>query len=64
MLMQHDWIIDVLADLKAYASANGLPGLVRELEDIALVAATEIASTEGKAAIAATHHARPAGYVY
>lgn len=62
--MQHEWILDVLADLKAYAGKNGLPSLVRELDDITLIAAAEMASTEKKALVAAPHHARSPGYVY
>lgn len=62
--MAHDWIIDVLADLKAYASKNGLPALVNELDEVTLIAATEIASTEGKAPRAAAGHARTSGFVY
>lgn len=62
--MAHDWILDVLADLKAYAKKNGLPALVTELEEAALVAATEIASTEGKAPLKAAQHARTSGYLY
>ena len=62
--MAHDWILDVLADLKAYASKNGLPALVNELDEATLIAATEIASAEGKAPIAAVGNARTSGYVY
>ena len=62
--MAHDWILDVLADLKAYANKNGLPALVTELDEATLVAATEIASSEGKAPISATQHARTSGYLY
>ena len=64
MAMQHDWILDVLADLKAYAQKNGLPALVRELNDTTLIAASEIASQEGKPAAAAAQHARSTGYLY
>lgn len=42
--MKNDWILDVLADLKAFAQANGLTALVEQLEDTSLVAAAEIAS--------------------
>lgn len=62
--MQHDWILDVLADLKAYAHKNGMPTLVRELNDTTLIAATEIASKEGKTAVATNQHARSTGYIY
>lgn len=42
--MQNEWILDVLADLKTFASANGLPALAEQLDDTTLVAAAEIAS--------------------
>ncbi|MDU8928775.1 hypothetical protein RXV86_15390 [Alisedimentitalea sp. MJ-SS2] len=42
--MKNDWILDVLADLKAFAKANGLKALAEQLEDTSLVAAAEIAS--------------------
>lgn len=44
--MKNEWILDVLADLKAFSKANGLPALAEQLEDTALVAATELASAE------------------
>ena len=62
--MAHDWILDVLADLKAYANKNGLPALVHELDEATLIAATEIASKEGKAPMVATQYARTSGYIY
>jgi hypothetical protein len=42
--MTHDWILDVLADLKAFASANDLRALAEQLDDAKLIAAAEIAS--------------------
>lgn len=42
--MGHDWILDVLTDLKTYARANGLPTLAEHLDDAQLVAQIEIAS--------------------
>jgi hypothetical protein len=49
--MQNDWIIDVLADVKAFAKANGLPILAAQLEETALVAAIEMASKADGAAM-------------
>ena len=43
---QNGWILDVLSDLKAFASSNGLSGLAEQLEDTKLLAAAEIASLE------------------
>lgn len=49
--MQHDWILDVLEDLGAFARANGLPQLAEDLGEVRLTAMSEIASaTEGKSA--------------
>jgi len=62
--MAHEWILDVLADLKTYAGRNGLPALVEQLDDSMLLAATEIASSEGKPRKAATQNAGTTGYVY
>jgi len=41
--MHNDWILDVLADLKAFAVANDLGGLAEQLDDTTLIAAAEIA---------------------
>lgn len=43
-MTQNDWILDVLADLKAFAMANGLCALAEQLDDTTIVAAAEIAS--------------------
>ncbi len=62
--MAHDWILDVIADLKTYAKTNGLSVLADELEDAMLIAAAEIASVEGKAPNAAMRHAGTSRYAY
>lgn len=41
--MSHDWLLDVLADLRSYARANGLAALERELREVAETAAAELA---------------------
>ncbi len=46
--MANDWILDVLSDLKAFATENGLLALADQLDEAALVAATEISSLEGQ----------------
>ncbi len=47
--MGHDWILDVLTDLKTFARANGMPSLAAQLDDASFVAQAEITSlTEGK----------------
>ena len=40
--MGHDWIIDVLADLKTFARKNELPLLAAQLDETALIAFAEI----------------------
>ncbi|MCI5109337.1 MAG: hypothetical protein MRY75_02190 [Marivita sp.] len=40
--MGHDWIIDVLTDLKTFAVANDLDALAAKLDDTQLVAEAEI----------------------
>ena len=45
--LPHDWIIEVLDDLRAYAKENRLDALAKEIEDTRLVAQTEIASKPG-----------------
>lgn len=66
--MQHDWILDVLADLKTFATSNGLPALAEQLDDARIVAMAETASRaegalSGRAGDTATvgHRTRAAG---
>lgn len=47
--MRREWIVDVLADLKAFAEHNGLDATAAGIEDAALVAIAEIASAPGLA---------------
>ena len=47
--MQHDWILDVLVDLKNFARANGLPAVAEKLTETTDLAMIEIASTEKRA---------------
>ena len=62
--MANDWILDVLTDLKTYANKNGLSALADQLSETTLIAAAEIASTEGKAPGVAMRNAGTAGFVY
>ncbi len=41
--MRHDWIFEVLRDLKAYAQANGLPALAQKADEAMRVAQAELA---------------------
>ena len=42
--MRHDWIIEVLTDLRAYAQKNDLPRIAEGVEALLDVAATEVAT--------------------
>lgn len=46
--MRHDWILDVLSDLKAYALANNLPALAAKAEEALIVARVEIDASEDR----------------
>ncbi len=41
--MRHDWIFDVLHDLRAYAQANGLEALALKADEALRIARAEIA---------------------
>ena len=43
--MRHSWIIDVLADLQAYAEMNNLPATAASAGQALAVARAEIAAT-------------------
>jgi len=44
--MRNDWIIDVLADLKAFAELNGMDATAAGLDDAALIAVAEMSSLQ------------------
>ena len=44
--MQHDWIIDVLSDLRTFADNHEMNRLAEQLDDAILMAVSEIKSTE------------------
>ena len=48
VVMQYEWILDVLSDLRSFAQGNGLPALAEQLGDTSIVAATEIARQSGE----------------
>jgi hypothetical protein len=62
--MANEWILDVLADLKTFARDNGLPALTHGLDDLSIVAAAEIASTEGMTPPLAHVDTNYAGYLF
>ncbi|RUS60230.1 hypothetical protein EGN72_10580 [Pseudorhodobacter sp. E13] len=45
--MRHDWIFDVLADLRTYADANNLPVLAEQVSVLQKVAELEIGAAPG-----------------
>lgn len=48
--MRHDWIFDVLSDLKAYALAHGMVALAAKTDEALVVAQREVAQADGGAA--------------
>ena len=44
IVMQNDWILDVLSDLRSFAQENGLVRLAQQLDETALLAAVEISA--------------------
>ena len=50
--MRHDWILDVLTDLHAYACRNELPGLADNVEAALDTALREISGQEEEEAVA------------
>jgi hypothetical protein len=46
-MRRHDWILDMLSDLKDYAAANGLPELACSVEMTLDVARREAACAPG-----------------
>ena len=47
--MHHDWIFDVLTDLKAYALANGMTALAIKADETLAVARDEVARSAATA---------------
>ncbi len=45
--MRHDWIFDVLSDLKAYAQVHGLVALAVKADEALRVAREELAVCDG-----------------
>lgn len=58
--MQYEWILDVLADLRAFARTNGLARLAERLDEAARAAEEEIARPgTGPAAVRAEGNEAP-----
>jgi len=58
--MRSDWILDVLADLRAFAVSNNLPRLAEQLDDTAHVALAEMSELK-EGATGQTHGNTAAG---
>ncbi|WP_292024763.1 hypothetical protein [Maritimibacter sp. UBA3975] len=62
--MPHEWLIDVLTDLKAFAHAKGMGASADALDDASLIVLAELDSlARAKAAAAAGEHEGTAGSV-
>jgi hypothetical protein len=59
--MGNKWIIDVLADLRAYADLNGLAALADKLEETSAIAKAEISMTPEGAPLAGLSDKNRAG---
>ena len=56
--MANDWMLDVLADLKAFAESNGLGATERQLDQAIITVSNELASLRGIAQGTAHGHVR------
>lgn len=62
--MQHEWFIDVLADLKAFADAKGMGASAEALEDASLIVLAELNSiAQAEARMAVGEHESQTGSV-
>lgn len=62
--MANDWILDVLADLRAFATKNGLSKTAEQLDDATLIATLELGSDTGRRAEALASYERKVGFLY
>lgn len=60
--MPQDWMINVLQDLRKFATQNGLPVLAEQLDDTIYIAVAEI-TAKARTTAAAEGNARPNGSV-
>lgn len=59
--MSNIWMLDVLADLRAFADQNGMPRLADRLVETAALAAEELAVREGEGTSGADDAAATSG---
>lgn len=48
--MRHEWIFDVLTDLRAYALAHGMVALAAKADEALVVARKDVAQADGGSA--------------
>ena len=60
--MSHDWMIDVLQDLRNFAAKNELTELAEQLDDTIHIAVAELTVQASNSAVA-EHHAKQNGSV-
>lgn len=53
--MHHDWIFDVLEDLRSYAVQNGLPATAARAEEALRIARAEVAAVGDMGTPGAAH---------
>ena len=46
--MKHEWILDVLADLRDFSAQNGLDALAEQLVETHLLATMELAAQDAR----------------
>ncbi len=54
--MSHDWMLDLISDLKGYAQKNAMTALSEHLDDALIIAAREIRGASGCLAVASPSH--------
>lgn len=59
--MQHQWILDVLHDLRSFATRNGLDDLSRQIDLTMAAAASDIAKASGGPVLAFSRGGPPPG---
>ena len=59
--MQHDWILDVLTDLRSYAQKNALVALAAKVDDALLTARAELSDLSEAVEGRSDGLARPSG---
>jgi len=60
--MQHEWMLDVLSDLRTYSYNHKLQNLAEHLDDVILVAASNIAPLEARLGDIQTNGQEVRGY--